>query len=115
MHWRHVTTGYIWGTVMLVTSYWASLLATTSTMFNAAIVQIAFIQDGAQRPVTHTLAWFVRPSGSHLDLIRAPCGLYGVHWIDLVPLSLKMAPSGSHLDLIRAHYGLYGVHCIDLV
>ena len=65
-------------------------------------------------------------SASHVDLIRAPCVLYGVKYIDPVsPVVLQpdatmggcsLTPArDSHLDLIRAPYVLYGVKYIDLV
>ena len=53
-------------------------------------------------------------SDSHLDLGCAPYVLYGVQYIDLVPLALLLAALGdSHLDLSRAPYELYGVKYID--
>ena len=86
---------------------------------------------GAQQPTRHVTSsprapainsTIAKASGSHLDLIRAPYGLYGVKYIDLVSLRRNIGggrpvlqASGAHLDLGRAPYGLYGVKYIDLV
>ena len=56
---------------------------------------------------------------------RAPYVLYGVKYVDLVSLEVKLyeimggravlQASDPYLDLGRAPYGLYGVKYIDLV